>query len=514
MNYRKSPLQIEKLKTAEWLKSTDSDPVYPDALKVKKHELAEFENLIHGKIVYPWNKDYNEDRKSFNNVYPALPIMIVYVVCYEDVRQCLKLAQKHQLLTCIRSGGHSLADYSVCDGIVIDISELKSIYVNLSDKTATIEAGCKFEGIFPVIEQYGLHMPGGGCPTVSVAGYMQGGGFGLTSRNYGMNCDNVVEVTVMLANGKIVVANESQNVDLFWAIRGGTGGNFGILLNIKYQLHELGNIWGTKIVWAIDSDPENAAQALFTIQENYLKDNILPELGIETVLSTDADGLKKVFFCASWIGSEDDFDKVLEPLLKIPGADVVLKKKGRYSAINSAVLDGTPNLPEGIKAYSKSAYIARDLSQADWKNILNFFLTSPNQYTMIDMECYGGKINSIEIEQSAFIHRNVKMDFFCDAFFNKETNDQKENEEWLQSLFEFMTQYSNGHSYQNYPNRNQEDFRWAYWGNYYNQLVQIKNKYDPENFFRYQQSIGPMEDDRLPDQISLFKPNPITYENY
>ncbi|MBK8279951.1 MAG: FAD-binding oxidoreductase [Saprospiraceae bacterium] len=123
-----------------------------------------------------------------------------------------------------------------------------------------------------------MHRRGGGCPTICVAGYMQGGGDGLTSRKFGMNCDCVLEVMVMLADGRIVKANQNLNSDLFWAVRGGTGGNFGILLNIKYQLVPLGFIWGIKITWNIDPSPGDAAQALYTIQEQYLTDNALPIL--------------------------------------------------------------------------------------------------------------------------------------------------------------------------------------------------------------------------------------------
>jgi len=231
-------------------------------------------------------------------------------------------------------------------------------------------------------------------------------------------------------------------------------------------------------------------------------------------LTTDDDGLMKVMFCASWIGTQPAFDKALEPLKKIAGAAFGKLIKGKYSHVNAAVLDGTPNLPDDIKAYSRSIYIERALAVSDWKNILTYFLTAPNKYTMVDMECYGGKIDEIKEGTNAFIHRHVKMDFFCDAFFNKETNDQKKNEEWLEAFYKFLAQYGNGQSYQNYPNRNQKDFRQAYWGKYYNQLVAIKKSYDPTNFFKYQQSIGP-EPIADKNQIIIFKKsNPIKHEKY
>lgn len=515
MKFRQSPRQIVKLEALAKLTSAINAGEFPKDAKVSPDRMAKFETEIKGKIVYPWSPGYDHARKDFNDVYPAYPEAIVYAVNYQDVRLSLQLAREQNLWTAIRSGGHSLAGYSVCDGLVIDMSEINNVFVDVSKKTVTVDAGCTFDKLFPIIEMYGLHVPGGGCPSVAVAGYMQGGGYGMTSRMYGMQCDNVIQVTVMLASGKIVVANEMQNEDLFWAVRGGTGGNFGVLLNITYQLHTLGDIYGAKIEWVIDDNLDNASQALFVMQQSYLTPATYPNLGIETILSTDTDGLMKIFFCCTWIGSVEDFENALQPLLSVPTANVVLRTEGGYSKVNSDVLEGTPVLPPNVKAYSRSAYIERFLSQADWKNVLTFFQSAPNKFTMVDMECYGGAINEHPEGWNAFVHRNVTMDFFCDAFFNKQTDDQKENEIWLEKFFEFMRQYSNGHSYQNYPNRLQEDFRWAYWGKYYSRLVSIKSKYDPENFFHYQQSIGlDTAGIDLSEQEPLLSLSEISYESY
>jgi FAD/FMN-containing dehydrogenase len=524
MRYRYTPLQIEKIKTISWLKSL-GDIYSAESAALAKYNLKitniiDLETAITGKIVYPWSVDYNNDRRDFNDVYPAYPIMIIYVANYEDIRASLEFARETDIMCAIRSGGHSLAGYSVCDGIVIDISALKSVYVDVGARFAVVEAGNTFGDLNPKFEGYGLHLPGGGCPTVSVAGYMQGGGYGLTSRTFGINSDCVLEITVMLADGKIVVANESQNTDLFWAVRGGTGGNFGVLLQIKYKLFELGLMWGLRITWDFEEDCTNGAKALYLIQEKYLKGDNYLNMGIETVLCTEIDNEgknlgRKVYFGAGFIGTELELDDAIASLLEIPGATITLKKQGKYSEVNSWVLEGIPNVPMDVKAYSRSIYIAKSLSVADYINIMTYFKTSPNDYTMVDMEGYGGVINQYPLGKSAFIHRDVTMDFFCDAFFDEATHDQKQNEEWINAFFDFMAQYGNGHSYQNYPNRDQENFKWAYWGPYYNQLVVIKQKYDPNNFFHYQQSIGiTLENDPDQKQIMLFNPSPIQYENY
>lgn len=517
MLYTKTREQIEKLKSVGRLRKQHTKLAYPRKHTIRNAQLAEFELQIRGKVVYPWSKGYNQDRVDFNNVYPVYPKMIVYPICLEDIRKTLVFAQEQKYWMVVRSGGHSLAGFSVCDGIVLDMSSFKSIVINPADKTALIECGCTFGDIYPRVESYGLHLPGGGCPTVAIAGFMQGGGYSLTSRNFGINCDCVLEITVMLADGQIVVANKSQNKDLFWAMRGGTGNNFGILLSVKYQLFPLKDIYGMQITWNIDTNFDNAALALYTIQEKYLKGYSYPNLGIETVLTSDPKGkYKNVYFCGAWIGEKEAMDIALQPLLDIPGAVITINEKGPYSKINNDLLESCPVLPDDVKAYSQSVYIEKSLTVNDWKNILKFFQTAPNKYTMVDMEGYGGKIGTIDPSECAFIHRKVTMDFFCDAFFDAKTNDQKKNEEWLAAFMDFMKKYGNGHSYQNYPNRKATNYKWEYWGEYYNLLVLIKNKYDKNNFFHYMQSIGkPIGTRYEKKQILLFDTNtPIKYEDY
>lgn len=507
MNYAYSPLQLYKKKLINDIINGDLNHLIPADFKLSKEKITRFENLVTGKIVWPWSTDYDQDKQDFNNAYPTDPVLIVYVANYEDIRLCLDLAQDVTLWTVIRSGGHSLAGYSVCDGMVIDMSNLNDVYVDVNNKTAVVQAGCTFEKLFPILEMYGLHIPGGGCPTVAVAGYMQGGGYGLTSRMFGMHCDNVTSVKVMLADKQIVTASPIINSDLFWAIRGGTGGNFGVLLEISYTLHELGDIYGIRWKWPIE-DYQNAATAITTIQNEYLSGSNYPQMGIETVLCVDTDNVKKVMFCASWIGDEISFMNALSPLEQIPGLQKEILTQGKYSKVNAKILDGTPVLPEGIKAFSRSIYISRDLFVSDWVNILQKYMTSPNSLTMVDMECYGGNIRTIPESSNAFIHRNVNMDFFCDAFFEENGTSRTDNQNWLEEFFEFMAQYGNGHSYQNYPNRLQTDYKQAYWGEAYPTLVAIKKKYDPENFFYYQQSID------ISDEASELDNEAIVYEKY
>lgn len=491
MSYRKSPSQIHRQKNIEYLSSLEKSPVAisTDLLKTLTFGLK-------GKVVFPWSPGYAEDKKDFNNAFPADPLAIVYAANYEDIRLVLSFIRTNNLQFCVRSGGHSLAGYSICDGIIIDLSQLNNIYVDPVYKTAYVEPGCTFEKIFPIIEQYGLHMPSGECPTVAVAGFMQGGGYGFTSRTYGLGCDVVLSVTVMLADGRIVMANNHNNSDLFWAIRGGTGGNFGVLLNISYRLVSLQQVIGIKLAWDFHDSTANAAGALTYIQNQFIVNDTYPNLGFEFAIAKDSDGRQKVFFCAIWIGDENELNTVLAPILALPGTQPLLRIKGNYFGVNEKLLENTPDVPQDANALSRSTIIARPLTAIDWSEILAFFLTAPNAYTTVGIECYGGAVSQVAEDATAFIHRKALMDYFCDVFFTPESNDRKKNEEWSEAYYNFLKKFGNGHSYQNYPNRNQtQDFRWAFWGNAYDRLLAIKQKYDPNNVFKFAQSIGPYNKD-------------------
>ena len=509
------------------LADVDDRGTFPLGYPLTIQQLITFIEKIHGEIVYPWSANYNEAKAEQNPIYSANPQMIVYVANYDDVKECLALALEYGFETSIRTGGHSLACYSVSNGLVIDISKLKSVHIDTQSQTVWLQAGITFEDLNPQLESYNMHLPGGGCPTVAVAGYMQGGGFGFTSRTYGIQCDCVVQFTMMLADGSVVVANPNQNGDLFWAVRGGTGGNFGVLLDITYKIFPLNKMYGVAIEWEFETGADNAANALFAIQENYLTGFQYPNLGIQTLLYTDFatghDGYKKVRFCGSFIGEEVDLNKAIAPLLAIPGATKVYNAYDKYSVINNALIEGIPafgpNTSDYLppKYFGRSAYVDKSLSQADYSKLLGVFKTIPNKFGMIDFEGYGGVINQYPIEQSAFIHRSSILDIYTIAFFSEgaSINDREANEVWINEFYQFLNQYWNGHSYQNYPYRKQENFQWAYWGEYYNQLSAIKVKYDPNNFFNYQQSIGsPLSPESSTKQKNIFDNTPIIREKY
>lgn len=449
--------------------------------------------------------EYDKDRQESNPWFQSYPRVIVYCVTWADVFAALGWAKSLSLWVTLRSGGHSTAGFSVNDGMVIDTSAIRYVRVDPVARTAAVGPGTDFDILNQELDRYGLHVPSGACGSVNVAGFMQGGGYGYTSRMYGMNCDNVIGVTLLLAqpiNGTALVTATADGPysDLFWAVRGGTGCNFGIVLEVQYQLYVLPSVWAWAIQWSINPDDPSsiaqAAQALVELQTNYMASGAPPQLGYMGNIGADPSGKPVLLLQGMYAGSRDDGLAALQSLLQMPGAVLNADATGTYGQMDQ-YLDNNPypipNPPDGACEDKQCGYISAMLGVDDWTNVINQFLPINNGWNGVVIEPYGGAINAYPMGANAFIHRTSSMDFFLDVFWMQSQDpDGQKARAGLNGYMEMMQQYLNGEMYQNYPRLDAEyDYRSAYWGSAFNQLLAIKQKYDPNNLFHYAQSISP-----------------------
>jgi FAD/FMN-containing dehydrogenase len=472
-----------------------SDAVF-QALGVSRQTLASLEHSLLGRLVLPGMWGYEHDRHGDDLCqYSAHPKLVAFCTVPNDVRFCLEWAQRYGWDVTCRSGGHSTAGFSTNDGLVIDLRELNHVCVDPVARRARVGAGTRFTRLNSVLDTYRLHVPGGTCGDVAVGGYMQGGGYGFTSRQYGMNCDNVVEALVMLADGRLVVASEAKNPDLFWALRGGTGGNFGVLLEVTYQLHDLSEVWGFALGWPLDEAPA----VLHTLQAEFTKSGARPELGYHVALIV-YEGRPSLLLLGMYDGRRADGLRLLDALLALGKPAWYLDRVGRYATVIEALEDllpGIPPPPGRVFEAKDSQYVTVPMSVADWAAVAEYFGTSPHAYNMVIVEPYGGQINAVAADACAFVHRDVYLDFYVDSFW-KDVPDFTHAHEargWLRGFMDLLRPFGDGHKYQNYPVRGLPDFRWAYWGDAFPTLLFVKQKYDPHNFFRFEQSISPYPTD-------------------
>jgi hypothetical protein len=468
-------------------------------------KLAAAQMGFQGTIVTPWDPEYNQLRMLSNPVFDPYPSIILMCVTEGDVGLALNLAWggSPQTPFTVRSGGHCTAGFSAGSGFLIDVSGLNDVYIDPVALTATVQAGCNFGKLSPILDSYGLHLPIGDCSEVCVGGYMQGGGYSFSSRTYGMQCDNVLEVRVMLADGVVVTGNADRNSDLYWAVCGGTGGNFGVLLSIKYQLTSIGAVMGFSIVWplATAQDIATAAAALQTIQANYLStapQPMTPQLIFvwQPISSTNSQLIPTMLYRGVYIGSQQDGLNAIAPIQQIPGAQFQYATMGPFSEINAMLLNQPYEIPPfppnmAMPCEDKQArYVAATLSLAQWQNVLNWFVTSPNVYTAMCFEVAGGAINALPPETNAFIHRTAQFSAFLDVFW-PQGSDPSPLQAFLGQFTTLFEGFWNQEIYQDYPNMNVPDYRMNYWGDAFWALLAVKAKYDPQTFFNYAQAIVP-----------------------
>ena len=510
--WRRSRRQRERLtKLSGWSAAQQGFAAPFSAADVKA-----LQSRLVGEVVLPSDNSYAGARQLSNLAFQHFPQLIAYCEVFQDVHECLAFAHKHQLQATTRSGGHSTAGFSSNDGMVIDTSRLNAVYIDPAAKTAVVGPGTNWEHLNASIADYKLHMPTGVCGDVCVAGFMQGGGYGLTSRKWGINCDSVLSMLVMLADGRIVNASADCNADLYWAMRGGTGNNFGILLQVAYRVHELPMLWGFGLRWSMAQAPA----AMVALQSGYMGGNNAapPELGYMSILQYDGQPAKpSLIMRGVYWGPRAEGLKQLQPLINETGATLEIDKSGSYNELNNSLLEGVPPCPDLAREDKQSIIIAKRLKPKDWQKVCDFFETTPNPWSCIAIEPYGGQINQVKRDATAFIHRDADMDLFVDVFWMNES-ERVAVEAWLDRFMAMLDGYGNGQSYQNYPRLSQTDYRERYWADQFDKLLRIKRKYDPDNFFHYAQSVSPAKGQNWPKPapglivVEPWSPKPIAQE--
>jgi FAD/FMN-containing dehydrogenase len=202
-------------------------------------EIESLRNSVRGTVLLPGNDGYEEARKIWNATIDKHPAIIVRCAGTQDVVHAVNFARMTGMPLSIRGGGHNIAGNALCDGMVIDLSGMKAVTVDPDARLATVEGGALLSDLDAATQKHGLATPVGVNSTTGIAGLTLGGGFGWLSRKYGMTVDNLDSAEVVTAAGEIVRASATENPDLFWALRGGSG-NFGVVTRFTFRLHPVG----------------------------------------------------------------------------------------------------------------------------------------------------------------------------------------------------------------------------------------------------------------------------------
>lgn len=458
------------------------------AISLSQSEINDFRASLRGQLLLPRDIGYEGARRIWNGAFDRHPALIVRCTGAADVVQAVNFARSHQLLTAVRSGGHSISGQSTCDGgLMIDLSPMKGIRIEPLQRTAEAQSGVLLGEFDRETQAFGLATTLGTASDTGIAGLTLGGGMGRLARKFGLACDNLRSVDIVTADGKLLHASEQQNPDLFWGIRGG-GGNFGIVTTFEYRLHPLGpSVLAGNRVYPFDQarsvmaallDFSQAAPDEMSVSASVTRD---PPPGV----SPGPYVAIEVVYC----GAISDGERLLAPLNKLgkPVFDDVSAKS--YIAAQQGESGASPTaLPPGLNVYVKSGFL-RDFPANLIDEIVRRFESAPPWVSDIGFGELGGAIARVKPEATAYWNRLAKQDLLLFGAWMERSQDEQ-NLKAGRDLWGVFEPFTKGYYVNTEPSAEEQRLRATY-GDNYPRLVQLKNKYDPMNLFRLNANIKP-----------------------
>lgn len=463
---------------------------------------------LQGTLVRPDNIQYPTARQLFNprfdNVWPAA---IAYCSSPTDVQTCLAFVRRFGLPLAPRSGGHSYAGYSTTSGLVVDVTTMNTIEVDTGSGIARIGAGARLIDIYAQLAQYGLALPAGTCPTIGIAGLTLGGGIGVLGRKFGLTCDNLLSAQIVAADGRLLTCDTSQNPDLFWALRGGGGGNFGIVTSFTFQVHPVTalSVFTLNWPWASASDVIDAWQVWAPQAPDELWSNCW------LTASSDKSSSPVIQVSGVYLGNVAALSSLIQQLIGRINAAPTGRDLSNIDLLDAMMLEAdcsgktvsechlpsqnTNGQLQRVAYSAKSNYFTDPLPRSGIDAMISAVVqrqsSSALSYGGIGLDAFGGALNRVLTDATAFVHRNAL--FSAQYIANWNTSDPDwliaENRSWLTRTLQAMRQYNSGAAYQNYIDPDLPDWQHAYYGSNLPRLQHIKATYDPDNLFHFRQSI-------------------------
>lgn len=434
-------------------------------------------NKVDGDVLIPGDPGYNESIAIDNAYFQKYPKIVVLPISVKDIKETLKFAKKHKAVVTVKGGGHSAAGYCLNDDIVLDMKHFNQAMM-VGPDTAILEAGVRFGEAYNALAP---NIPiGGTCKGVGVMGFSMGGGISILSRSYGLMVDNILEFKIVLANGQYLTVDKKKHKDLFWALRGGGGGNFGVVTQIKVRtyLPESERLLSGPLCYPME---------MFHDFLNFYNDWVqtIPNKMAAYVAFSLAPPLRGICLLTMYNGDPNEGMQYYQPLF---AQGPFLNLVGNYTFHEFIDMFGGGTAVSGRKTYIKAGMIRKgELTQSFLNTLEQYVMSAPSLETVILWDHVGGKMSEIAPDATAFYRRVTEFIFEVKAIWDTPEEEQT-NLQWIRNMFNDLEPHFHG-SYLNYIDPNQTDWKQAYYGTNYDRLKKVKRKYDPQNFFHFPQSI-------------------------
>ncbi|MFL9864996.1 FAD-binding oxidoreductase [Paraburkholderia fungorum] len=459
-------------------------------VSVSSSAAEELKAAIRGELLLPGDAGFDAARSIWNAMIDRHPGMILRCAGVADVRRGVAFARDNGLPLAVHSGGHNIAGTALCDdGLVIDLSPMKSVHIDPVAKRAYVEPGATLRDFDHEAQAFGLATPLGINSTTGVAGLTLGGGFGWLSRRYGMTVDNLISADVVTADGELLHASADSHEDLFWAIRGG-GGNFGVVTRFEFALHPVGPIvYGGLVVLPLDQ----ARNAL--LQYRAATENMPEELSVWAVLRLapplpflppEAHGKPVIVFAMCYTGPIENGPSVVESVRGF-GTPVGEHLGPMPYAMWQQAFD--PLLTPGARNYWKSHNLDA-IPDGLIDALLDAIGTLPSPQCEIFFGQIGAQTSRVPVEATAYSSRDTQYAMNVHGRWDEASDDER-CIAWARAFFDAAAPFALGSVYVNFMTQEEGERVAAAYGPNYARLVAVKHRYDPHNLFRHNQNIRP-----------------------
>lgn len=441
----------------------------------------EFKAGLRGQLLSPGDEDYDRARKLWNGMFDRRPALIARCAGAADVIRAVSFARDNRLAVAVRGGGHSFPGHSVCDGgLVIDLSAMKGIRVDPRTRTARAQAGVKWIEFDHETQAFGLATTGGTDGDTGIAGLTLGGGLGWLSSKYGLTVDNLVSADVVTADGRLLTASATENQDLFWGLRGGSG-NFGVVTSFEYQLHAV----GPTILGGMVAYPLGRAKEVLRFYRQFAKaapDDVTTYAAFVT--PPGGETVAALFCC--YCGPLAKGEEIIRPLRSLGSPVQDLLGPMPYVA-QQRLFDGA--FPAGSYYYAKAGSLA-DLTDEAIEVFAEYAATKPSPLSGVLVQTVCGAASRVDSDATAFPHRRLPYaPVIVSQWLDAATSEK--NVGWARDFWKALDPLAGGGVYVNDLSHDDADrVRTAYGANY-ERLAALKKAYDPDNLFRLNPNITP-----------------------
>jgi hypothetical protein len=467
-------------------------------------DLEQLARALQGRLIMPADADYAVKAQLYSTRFDGVrPAAIARCASPQDVQHCLSFSRSTAMPLAARSGGHSYGGYSTSSGLVIDVGPMNQVQAGPQPGTARIGAGARLADVYATLAARGVSIPAGSCPTVGITGLALGGGIGVVARKYGLTCDRITAVEVVTADGHAIRCDEHSDADLFWAHRGGGGGNFGVVTALEFATHETQPLTHFVVRWNWSA----AHDVLAGWQPWTLTtpDELWSSLHVNGAGSPS--GTPQIYVSGVYVGSPQPLQSMLDALQQATKATMSSRYVKQADYLTTMMIEGgcadytlaqcRPQSDGGKLGRetnaARSDFIETPLSSAG----IDVVLTSlearrernlPGGAVLFDS--YGGAINRVGRTETAFAHRDKLACLqYVAPWRPGDASQARANRAWLDELYAAMRPHVSGYAYQNYIDPALTDWQHAYYGVNLDRLIDVKTRYDSTDLFRFAQSV-------------------------